>query len=228
MTSAHSIGPSAGVPVRASPISRLVPPAITPLARVMWLGLIWSSVAVALLSTAQQAQAPAISRAPHAQVGAAGTGEHDAADDDKRGAGDDVAAEVLAEHDTGDDGGEDQLEVQQQRRRRRWDEPESGGQQHRTNGAAEHDGERQLRQRRPHRSPRRRPAADQRKDGERRAEVQQPGQRERAHVVGEARRRRCRHPEQHRGEATSDDTGPARHVLTPSGSGAASVRDAGR
>ena len=74
------------------------------------------------------------------------------ADGDERGAEEQAASEVLAEHGGGECDGGDELEVQQDRRRRRVDPGQAGDEQQRSQCAAGHDRDRQGLPRRSHRS----------------------------------------------------------------------------
>ena len=120
-----------------------------------------------------------------AQVTAAGPAEHAARDDDERSPDNNTSAEVLAEDEEREDSREDQFEVEQQRRCRRRGVAQACREQDRTHSAADDHREPESRCG-PHEcSTRRSDATHDGEHGDRRAEIEEPGERERAHVLGE-------------------------------------------
>ena len=108
--------------------------------------------------------------------------QHPGAGDEQRGR-DHVAAEVLAEQRRGEHDGGDQLHVEQQRRRRRWGVDESCREQRRTDRAAGDDRHAPTVASRAAAHDGRATGDPPRRHRHRRAEVQQPGQNERLHVL---------------------------------------------
>ena len=136
------------------------------------------------------------------------------------------ATEVLAEHGGRQSDGGDQLEVQHQRCGGGGHLGESCDQQRRAERAAEHDGETERTPPCPEHLGTGSSADAQRCDGERRAEVHEPGQDERRHVAGEHRRGGSRRTEEHGcGETSEHPTGG--HVLRLPCEPASSSPDAG-
>lgn len=80
-----------------------------------------------------------------AEVGLTRSGEDHAADDHESGADQNMPPEMLAKQQARYQRGEDQFEIEQERRRGGGDQAETHRQQHRPDGAAEHDREGEVR-----------------------------------------------------------------------------------
>jgi hypothetical protein len=189
----------------ARPSRRLVPPATTPLTRVMVAGATWSRSAVTQLSTLQAMQAPTMSSAPEPELWFAGPADGEPGEDDERGAGGDAASDVLAEHDGGEGGGGDQLEVEQQRGGGRWGACQPRDKEERADEAAGDDGGCETATA-VAQGVRVEPAAGEpRSDGESGAEVEQAGEDGGGGVVGEAGGQRGGGAEEGGGKGTAGD-----------------------
>ncbi len=163
-----------------SPRTRLAVPAIRPFRNTTCWGESWSMRAVTPLSKPQATQAPAMSKAPVSTVAPGGAG-----DGDECGADEQPATEVFAKDRGGEGDGGGELEVQQDRGAGGGGAGEAGDQERRSDGAAGDDGHR-----------RRLPVAvdggpvgsvGERVggDGEPGAEVEEPGEHEDVHAVGQ-------------------------------------------